>query len=675
MKKSLFVCISFLLIFFFASCEALSPERIPLDQGWDYTLSEPFGNPDDFKALEDENLLNLEKLVPDGQGIIYLKKTFTVAPGLKDMLLGCYLGRITLADDTFLNGVKIGGEGRFPPHEFSAWNRVRFYQIPENLLNSGENSLVVKIWVDGEGSIVSNPFIGELSDAKKAAGREKFWASEIQLVFAFLMLVIGAYHLLLYVKCRSEKDNFAFGLINLISALYLVVFYYVEFPSFTGEHISFLWFQKIFSSGLPYLLPFLVTMYINSFLHRVDRQPVLFFRIVFAVVPVIIVLSCPSYRILRQMQPLLQGMLVPPMIYIIIILVGKVIQKAKDSVILLIGFSPLVLAVVLDFMIHTVLKFYDFPYISSVGWQLVIITLLFIMANRFANSKNEVEYLNKNLEKEVADRTKELSESNEQLSITNEALSTAKRRADRDMQLAVYVQRSFYQRSLPEFSGWDIAWHFTPMAGVSGDLYDFFYHKDVLRGVGLFDVSGHGIASGLVTMLAKTVIDRKFNEGLNLPLSKVMSEINEQIGEEKGDIENYLTGVLLRLNGDKVEYLSAGHPKAFFRAGGSGKTVPIEVNGKESGGGVIGIPMLGGDYSAIGFSMKSGDSIVLYTDCLSESRDKEGNEYGYSRIPRAFSMAKGSAKNQLDFLLSDFNEFRSGVAANDDLTVIVLQKK
>ena len=671
----------FLFSILFFSCSEAERKRISLTSGWEYAIS-PDGSltigklgGSSFTAMEDSYLSNLEKLLPDGQGYIWLKKTFIMPENLRERLLGCYLGRITLADETYFNGNKIGGAGLFPPHEFSAWNKVRLYKIPQGIVKEGENTLLIKIWVDGEGSIVSNPFIGEIDDTIASSEKEAFWTSKIQLLFAFLMLIIGAYHLLLYIKRTTEKDNLAFGLINFLSSVYLIVFYYVEFPGFTGEHVSFLWFQKVFSSGLPYLLPFFVTMFINSFLKRKDRKPVFIARVIFAALPILIVLCCPSYRALRRMQPLLQGMLIPPMIYILIILVGKVIQKKQDSLTLLIGFSPLVLAVLLDFLIHSVFEIYNFPYISSIGWQLVIITLLFIMANRFANSKNEVEYLNKNLEKEVADRTKELSQSNEQLSLTNDQLSEAKQKADRDMQMAVYVQRSFYQRALPDFADWDLAWHFTPMAGVSGDLYDFFYDGSSLNGVGLFDVSGHGIASGLVTMLAKTVIDRKFHESQDKKLSQVMGEISQQIAKEKGDVENYLTGVLLRLRGNLVEYVSAGHPSAFFRSGKTGRTVPIALDGKDDKGGLIGIPMIEPDFSTIGFHVNSGDSILLYTDCFSESRNQAGEEFGYDRIIQAFSESTGSAKNLLDGLLGKFAAFTQGVPASDDLTVIVLKKK
>ena len=294
----------------------------------------------------------------------------------------------------------------------------------------------------------------------------------------------------------------------------------------------------------------------------------------------------------------------------------------------------------------------------------------------------EVEELNRTLEQKVEKRTAELKESNSKLSqangeleVKNGLLADAKRRADRDMKLAVYVQNSFYEGMRPTFKDWDIAYTFRPAAGVSGDLYDFFHDGENLQGVGLFDVSGHGIASGLVTMLAKTVIDRKFKEGLDLPFNKVMKEINEQIVLAKGDIENYLTGVILRMKGDHVEYINAGHPKVFFRSGKSGKVVPIELKNSDSSGGIIGMTGIEPDFRTIGFPVHEGDSILLYTDCMSESKNKTAEEYGTDRIAKSFSHVDGSSKKMLKEILSEFESFTAGSEIKDDLTVIVLTYK
>ena len=79
-----------------------------------------------------------------------------------------------------------------------------------------------------------------------------------------------------------------------------------------------------------------------------------------------------------------------------------------------------------------------------------------------------------------------------------------------------------------------------PLAGVSGDLYDIFYTGNHLNGLGIFDVSGHGISSGLVTMLVKNIIEQEFHDGSNEKLEDVMYIINDRLIEEKGNTKRSL---------------------------------------------------------------------------------------------------------------------------------------
>lgn len=673
--------LSFLFIFLFTSCEkAADSVKISLNDGWRYAISEDAARLANYNYFDNSKLMNLDQLLPEGRGFVWLQKTFEIPEELNNQELGIYLGRISLADETFVNGAYVGGEGSFPPHEFSAWNTARFYMLPRELLGEGENVLSVKIWVDGEGSIVSSPFIGTVKAAKKAASREDLWNSKINLVFAFLMVIISAYHFMMYLKNRKEKENLIFALINILSAFYLSVFYYGELPASIGTHFSFLIFQKIFSSALPFVFPYLVASFIYSFTNTKENKYVKRIRLGFMIVPIVILMFAPNYQVLRSMR-WTQILLIPPLLYIFFVLLRAILKKNKDAKVLLVGFLPLVITVMLDLVIHNLLKIYNFPYITSVGWQLVIVTLLFIMANRFANSRMQVEDLNKNLEKKVEERTSELSEANSRLSdanlqleSTNNQLTEAKQKADRDMRLAVYVQKCFLNSSLPRFKNWELAYKFKPAAGVSGDLYDFFYEGEKLQGVGLFDVSGHGIASGLVTMLAKTVIDRKFRECANLPFPKAMEEINKQIIEEKGDIENYLTGVLLRINDNKVELISAGHPKVFLRTEKNGKTYPVELKGGAGNSGIIGYSETTKEFKAVGFTMQKGDALILYTDCLNESKNAEGQEFGEDRIAKAFADSGiGTARNKMDYVLDRFEKFTENKELKDDLTVIVLQ--
>ena len=686
--KSLFaknrcLAVTFMLIListFFISCKQQNLDsKIDLSKGWSYSLKENAGN-EDFISFDNAMLGNLETLLPDQYGFIWLKKSFDLPEALKNQNLGVYLGRISIADETFVNGTYIGGEGSYSPVEFSAWNTARFYTIPQNILKNDGNEIVIKIWVDAEGSIVSNPFISSIEAARKAASREAFWNSKINLIFAFLMLVIAAYHLMLYFKNKNEKENLLFALIHMLSALYLSVFFYGEVPFADGRHISFLFFQKVFSSSMPFFICYMVISFIISFVHSTEKKVITYIRLAFMIIPVVIVLLAPDYRALRSMRWTFM-MLIPPMLYLLFVIIRALVRKEKDAVTLLFGFSPLLGTFLIDIIVHNILKNYSFPYITSIGWQLVIVSLLFILANRFVKSRRQVEELNRTLENKVEERTRELSESNSKLSeansqleVTNNQLTEAKIKADRDLKLAANVQNSFFNPSLPRFEKWDIVYKFKPAAGVSGDLYDIFHNGEDLQGVGLFDVSGHGIASGLVTMLAKNIIDRKFREGLKQPLPAVMSAIDRQISEDKGDIENYLTGALLRINDNKIEFINAGHPKVFLRTAKNGKCYPIQLKNGQKNNGIIGFGEITQEYTALKFDIHKGDSIIMYTDCLNESVNKDGEQFTEERIAQAFEDAGiGSAKSKLDYVLNRFYKFTEGTEIKDDLTVIVLQ--
>ena len=83
---------------------------------------------------------------------------------------------------------------------------------------------------------------------------------------------------------------------------------------------------------------------------------------------------------------------------------------------------------------------------------------------------------------------------------------------EKEIELAAFVQESFSKRKMPDLESFDIAYYSKAMAGVSGDMYDFYTDDDILEGAGIFDVSGHGISSGLVTMLVRNIFQQEFHQ-------------------------------------------------------------------------------------------------------------------------------------------------------------------
>lgn len=682
MKKSLkaFAFLAILSTLLFSGCtHGVQGETIDLTTGWKYSLRDPFASQAALMNVSSSQLENLQTLIPGERGTVWLQKTFTVPKSFIGEDVSCYLGRIAIADRTYLNGYLIGHQGYFPPNEFTAWNTVRNYEIPEGLLKyDGVNTLTIEIYVDGEGAIVSRPYIGLHENTEYSAARERFWNSQINALFAFFMLIIAFYHLMIWIKDHAQKESLYFAIINFISVLYMSVFYLPELPGLPSNKFSFLWFQKIFSSAIPFAIPFIINSFVNEFFKRKENKVMMILRVLFFVLPVMVILTAPDYVHLRKWRMIYQPFLLPPIAYIVFLTITSCIKKRKDAVPLLLGFTPLLITMILDLAIHDWLKLYSLPYFTSIGWQLVIIALLFVLVSRFANAKKEAEYLNIHLTDEVEARTKELSESNNQLTKANEELTFARQTAEKDMKLAVHVQQSFFPRWVPDVTDWDIAYKFKPAAGVAGDLYDFYSEERKLTGVALFDVSGHGIASGLVTMIAKNAIAHKFTSDPEVKLSTVMKGINERIIQDKGGVENYLTGILLRTMGETVQLINAGHPVVYLRKN-NGKCYPVQMKNEaeqRDNCALIGIPEIKADFKTIQFKMEKGDALILYTDCLSESRNQADDEFGSDNIAQNFEKSgDGNAQSKLDFMLNAFEEFTRGTQLKDDLTVIILQKK
>ena len=119
----------------FTACKNDKDTKILLSENWSYTLDES-GN-SGWKSLPMENLTNLPPLLETGVGYVWLKNEVKIPSNLENDDLSIYLGRITMADETYFNGSLIGTGGYFPPKEWSSWNKVRLYNIPTGIINKG----------------------------------------------------------------------------------------------------------------------------------------------------------------------------------------------------------------------------------------------------------------------------------------------------------------------------------------------------------------------------------------------------------------------------------------------------------------------------------------------------------------------------------------------------------
>ena len=305
------------------------------------------------------------------------------------------------------------------------------------------------------------------------------------------------------------------------------------------------------------------------------------------------------------------------------------------------------------------------------------------LADQFNEMIAEIKAHREHLEDMVLKRTQQLLEAKEALEQTNDNLVTtnqhledARRIMDLDMKMAVNIQLSFFPKRPPQSAEWEIAFAFLPMAGVAGDMYDFYEDKNGnVTGVSLMDVSGHGIASGLITMIAKSVVFRNFNKYTGIGLNRVIENTNDDLISELHNVDNYLTGILLRFKGNIVEYVNAGHPELLLRRASTNK---VDIVGPDDGrnykGYFLGLEAMKMPFSQINFPMRKDDTLLLYSDCLNESSNSEGEEYGIPRVMQSFTEAGGTAGDIVRNMVNGLYNFTGTQKLNDDLTIIAIRR-
>lgn len=244
-----------------------------------------------------------------------------------------------------------------------------------------------------------------------------------------------------------------------------------------------------------------------------------------------------------------------------------------------------------------------------------------------------------------------------------------------EIRLAAFIQQNFYRHDNIGFKDWDLFYYSRPLAGVSGDLYDFYETKNGTEGLGIFDVSGHGISSGLVTMLVKNIIQQEFSAQEDNELWEIVNTINERVISEKGKVQNYLTGILIRIKKNTLEIVNAGHPYPIVYRRASQKCMVLE-KASEFAGGTIGIAGFPTFFYSQYVDFEDGDEIILFTDGISDVTNKEGNRFVATKLPQVIEEnSDESAKEQIRLLTKALKEFREGSEITDDMTVIILKRR
>ncbi len=240
-----------------------------------------------------------------------------------------------------------------------------------------------------------------------------------------------------------------------------------------------------------------------------------------------------------------------------------------------------------------------------------------------------------------------------------------KRRLEQDMQVAAEIQRSLLPERPPALAGYDISGINLPCRTVGGDYYDYVINDDRLL-FALGDVSGKGTGAALLMTVLRAAVRGFWSEGTP---AEAMGRINHTVVQNVPS-NKFITFFLARLDPESghVRYVNAGHnPPLLVRADGSVETL-------HEGGMVLGL-LEGVPYDEGGVAMMEGDTLVVYSDGVTETWDAGGDEFGDQRLADLIVQARSrDAAGLQDAILTELDTFSGGAKGTDDRTLIVIKR-
>lgn len=414
-KHVIFIALTLLLTILISACKSdiLFREKenyIHLTR-WEYAVSE-----DELPILQIEELdfrplrnpRKLSRLLPRGEGFVYLRHRFNSSQIPSDEKLGLFLGRIIWSDKTYLNRSLIGETGSFPPEPRNLWNITRLYSIPTMLLrDKRDNDLIVAIYTRAEGAFTDQPLIGPWEDMIKRKKVSTFLNIDINIIIFALLLFIASYHLMIYFQRRDDRSNLYYSLLLISFALYTINMFIGAIPGIPW--LPYLIFQKVILS-MEFIAVFFGAKFFQTYfgLDQSFKKNAFYYFLV--LIPLVAINISWDYHVFMQLRSIV---LLFVLFFIFLYLfwtVRAVIQKVPNSLPLMNGSIILFITVIHDVVV-VILDMNSAVYITGWGFAFLLFSITYTLAGRFVSMHNEVEELNINLEKKVIQRTDELNRS------------------------------------------------------------------------------------------------------------------------------------------------------------------------------------------------------------------------------------------------------------------------
>jgi sigma-B regulation protein RsbU (phosphoserine phosphatase) len=287
------------------------------------------------------------------------------------------------------------------------------------------------------------------------------------------------------------------------------------------------------------------------------------------------------------------------------------------------------------------------------------------MAQKLRESFTDLAAANQELEQRVLARTADLNEANQEITHLNQRLKSENLRMKAELDVTRQLQQMILpkQEELSQIPKLEIAGFMEPAAEVGGDYYDVLTHNGLVK-IGIGDVTGHGLESGVLMIMVQTAVRTLLANNETDPtnflnvLNQVIYDNVQRMNSDKNlslSLLDYKEGIL-SLSGQHEEMI-------VVRSGGQVERIDTID---------LGFPIgLEADISDF-----VGDVVVLYTDGITEAENQLGLRYGIEQFCEIVSDNwQQSAEEIRKAVIEDVRRHIGKQKVYDDITLLILKQK
>jgi sigma-B regulation protein RsbU (phosphoserine phosphatase) len=245
------------------------------------------------------------------------------------------------------------------------------------------------------------------------------------------------------------------------------------------------------------------------------------------------------------------------------------------------------------------------------------------------------------------------------------SLRQARRQREDELKDAREIQSNLLPRSIPQVKDYEIAGMTQPVRYVGGDYYDVVRISETQTALCIADVSGKGLPAALLMSSLQAALkplmwDARSPRELCRRLNRILCEITPV-----GKFVSFFYGVLDSKD-NRLTYCNAGHnPPIMVRADG-------EASELNAAGAVLG-QFPDWVYEQSDVQLRTGDTLMLFTDGVVEASDTEDEPFGEERVIRIARENRAAGAEDLKTLLMWAASEHCGGRFRDDASMIVLR--